>query len=266
MPACLSSGCFDRGVDAGQGQDVAAQPLEEAIAPVHRQERLAGAQAVVLLHRQDQAAAPALHLYQLAVQQTPATHVLGVHAEQRLFDMAEQPRRGAGAAHAVPLVAQPTGVERQRIACLALFLRRLVVLGNEARAAIGSGEHTVAIQPRGAQFAAWRKRPLLRTEGVDQCVAQAAVVQIAGGGERLVLLEQRFGTLEREQARRAGTQVTFQPSGKIASDRPVRAGFAGAGTARRTWLMRRSSWSPCLLSRPSSRPAAEGRRGGRSRW
>ncbi len=68
---------------------------------------------------------------------------------------------------------------------------------------------------------------MLRTEGVDQCVAQAAVVQITGGGERLVLLEQRFGTLEREQARRAGTQVTFQPSSKIASDRPVRAGFAG---------------------------------------
>ena len=74
---------------------------------MHRQERLAGAQAVVLLHRQDQAAAPALHLYQLAVQQTPATHVLGVHAKQRLFDMAEQPRR-------VPVRLMPCHWSRSR--------------------------------------------------------------------------------------------------------------------------------------------------------
>ena len=39
-----------------------------------------------------------------------------MHVQQRLGLMAVEPRHDAGAAHAMPLVAQPAGDEVQRIA------------------------------------------------------------------------------------------------------------------------------------------------------
>src|SRR3546814_11928734 len=77
-----------------------------------------------------------------------------------------------------------------RIARLALFLRRLVVLGDETGAAIGSGKHTVTIKPRGALFAAWRKRPLLRTEGIEDrksvVSGKSVSVRVDLGGRRTI--------------------------------------------------------------------------------
>jgi len=56
-----------------QGQDVGAQPFEEPVAPVHRQPGLAGTQAVIGLHGEDQAAAPAAYPHQLAGTQAAPT-------------------------------------------------------------------------------------------------------------------------------------------------------------------------------------------------
>ena len=123
--------------------------------------------------------------------------------------MAEQARGGAGAAHAVPLVAQAAGVEGERIARLALFLRRAVRVGMELRAPAGGGEAAVGIEPRGALARTWRERPLLGTLVIEQRVAQPREVEIALGGQVLVFLEQRFAAGEVEQAGQAGACLLY---------------------------------------------------------
>jgi hypothetical protein len=84
--------------------------------------------------------------------------------------MGMQARHGAGAAHAVPLVAQPAGVEVQRMASV---LRRSAVLhgDDEARAPVGVGNTpssysrgVPAAAPARAAIAAGRCSPAARSE------------------------------------------------------------------------------------------------------
>ena len=62
--------------------------------------------------------------------------------------------------------------------------------GNKVSAAVGGGKTAVGIQPRGALAAASREGPLLRPQLINQCMAEAAVVEVAAGGQALVFVKQ----------------------------------------------------------------------------
>jgi hypothetical protein len=115
--ACLSSGCLDVGQNAGVVSALTpasrSPVLEHAAqvfgAPVHGHEGLAHAPPRAGLHGHHDGAAPAGHVHQVAFGQQAARHVLRVHLHAGLGHMAEQAAQRAGAAHAVPLVAQAPG-------------------------------------------------------------------------------------------------------------------------------------------------------------
>lgn len=227
-PGVLEFGLFRQGVERRQGQDIAAQALEEAIAPVHRQEGLAGAHRVVCAHRQDQRATPALQAHELPVPQLAAAQFLGMQVHQGLLFMAEQACAGAGPAHAVPLVAQASGIEGQRVARVAFFLGGAVGFGDQLRASRGGREAAVCIEPCGAVLRASGKWPLLRPQAVEQCVAEAGKIEVAPGGEQLVFVEQAAAVGKGEQAGFSGPQMPFQAAREVADDVPVLACFPGA--------------------------------------
>ena len=179
----LELGLPGQRVDGGQGQCVAAQSLEKALAPVHGQPGLARSQGIVCLHRQDQAAAAAAQCDQVAVLKLAALQILGVQAECRGFDMAEQAGGRAGAAHAVPLVAQAPAIEDQRVVGGAGLLGRQVGIGMEAGAAGVVREASIRVEARGALISAGRKWPLLRAQFVQACVAQPGQVEVAPSGQ-----------------------------------------------------------------------------------
>ncbi|MNN73407.1 hypothetical protein D3C81_1895220 [compost metagenome] len=76
---------------------------------MHRQKGLARAHAVIAGNRDDDCAAAAFQADQIPRLQAMATQFVRVQAQLRFADMAEQLRGGAGAAHAVPLIAQAAG-------------------------------------------------------------------------------------------------------------------------------------------------------------
>jgi hypothetical protein len=84
-----------------------------------------------------------------------------VHLECRLADMREQAPQRAGAAHAVPLVAQAPGGERERVARFTRLGHGLVHGVDEAGAAIGGREDVVFVQAGLALGVAFFERPLL---------------------------------------------------------------------------------------------------------
>ncbi|MCY1542962.1 hypothetical protein D9M68_787430 [compost metagenome] len=173
---------------------------------MHGQIGLAGAHAVVGLDRNDQAAAAAAHLYQIAGLQALAAQFVRVQAEYGLGSMAEQTGGGAGAAHAVPLVAQAAGVEGQGKAGVALFPGRPIGVGLELRAAVSGRKMTVAVKAWSSVARANRKRPLLGTLVVQNRVAEPREVEVAISGQVFVFLEQRLRTVEGKQAGQAGAE------------------------------------------------------------
>src|SRR5690606_13244971 len=184
-------------------------------------------QTFVLPGRQNQAAATTVDPNQLPILQATTAHFVRVQAEHGCLLVPEQPRGGAGTAHAMPLIAQATGVEDQRKASVTVLLRCLKGLGDEARAAILRGEDAVAIQADGPRRTVAGERPLLWAALVEQTVTEPGKVQVAIARQRLVLLEQRLGVFEGEQAGLPRTQAPFEATGEIACDRPVRSGLAG---------------------------------------
>src|SRR5690606_35737520 len=72
-------------------------------------------------------------------------------------------------------------------------------------------------------------RPLLRAALVEQAIAEPGIIEIAMARQRLVLLEQRLGIVEGEQAGPSWLQSLFEALGEIAGDRPIRPGLAGCG-------------------------------------
>ena len=186
------------------GQHVGAQALEKAVAPVHGHIRLATADRLIGHHRDDQAAAAAAHLEQIAALQATPAQFVRMQAEQRFRCVAEQLRGRAGAAHAVPLITQAAGVEGQGITRLAFFLGRAKRLGLKLRAAVCRGELAIAIQARSTLGSAGRERPLLGTLVIQNRVAQPGKVEIAFGSQVFVFLEQRVRAVEGEQAGQAG--------------------------------------------------------------
>ena len=126
-------------VDAGQALAGAGEAAQEFGAPVHRDEGLAQPGFAAGLHRQHDGAAPGGDVHQVAFLQQPARHVLRMQLHRRLGHVAEQAAQRAGAAHAVPLVAQAPGGEREGIARIARLGQRLVLHVGEAGLAVGVG-------------------------------------------------------------------------------------------------------------------------------
>ena len=223
----LELGLLGQRVEGRQGQHIGAQALEKAVAPVHGQIGLTGANRLVGLYLHNQATAAAAHLDQVAGLQAQAPQFVRVQAERCLFDMAEQAGGGAGAAHAVPLIAQAAGIEGQGKAGVAFFLGCPIGVGMKPRAAVLGGKAAVAIQAFGALGSAGRERPLLGTLVIQNRVAEPRQVEVALGGQVFVLFEQRLWVVEVEQAGQAGAQQLFQTTGEITGDRPIRPRLCG---------------------------------------
>ena len=126
-------------------------------------------------------------MHQLAFLQQPARHVLRMQL-RRLGHVAEQAAQRAGAAHAVPLVAQAPGGEREGIARIARLGHGLEH-GGEAGLAVGGGEHAVFVE---AGAAAWRGKG--HCCGVlQQRVVEAGDVEVAAAGGFAVFQPDGFG-------------------------------------------------------------------------
>ena len=180
------------GVDARQRLTDAGQSAQIFSAPVHRDKGLAHADLGRCLQRHDDGAAPGCDVHQVSFIEQPARHVLRVHLYRRLGDVAEQAAERAGATHAVPLVAQPAGCQRERVARLAWFSDRRVDGVDKARAAVFGGEDSVFIKPYFSRRFAFPQWPLLR-RGVEHRVAHAGDVEVAATGRFAVFVPDGFG-------------------------------------------------------------------------
>ena len=212
-------------ISAG-GEGVDADAAHVLAAPVHRDESLADAHFFRLDHPQHHFAAPAFHPHDVARGQIADTHIGGVERDQRLFHMAVETANGAGAAHAMPLVAQAAGGQVQRVASIDTLGNRFVFgIGKFGFAAAGR-KHAVFIQAHFAAAGAFRERPLLRALAIQQRIAEAGDVQIAACSGGLVLVKHLLHLLVGEQAGLTRTQTFFQPPGKVDHDFPIVARFA----------------------------------------
>src|SRR5437899_10378396 len=93
--------------------------------------------------------------------------------ELRLSRMGEELRDGAGAAHAVPLIAQASGVELERPAGVGILRDGEIRRSNESRTTVDGWIHAVPVEPRRAIARVLGKRPLLRPARVEQRVRQS---------------------------------------------------------------------------------------------
>ena len=150
--------------------------------------------------------------------------------------MAKQAAQRAGAAHAVPLVTQAAGGQRERVTRFTRLGHGLVDHVVKAGAAVGCGENAVFVQARFAHFRTFRQRPLLRALGLQQGPAQAGDVEVAAAGAFAVFVPDRFGpgcgVVERVGEQGGGGALwhkCLQPLGKVHHRRPVVACCAGCG-------------------------------------
>ena len=130
----------------------------------------------------------------------------------------------------MPLVAQPPGVERERVACIARFGHRAIVVVDKPCPSVRCREQAVAVQPRLARHLACAQRPLLRAAVFQHGITHTGDVQVAPAGACAVFVPDRLGVGVVEQA---GPILhcylpLLQPAREIDRDRPV-----GARLARR---------------------------------
>ena len=142
-----------------------------------------------------------------------------MHLQRGLGHMAKQAAQVAGAAHAVPLVAQASGGQRKRVAGLGRLRHRLVGFGNEAGASVVGGEDAVFVQACLADGLAFWQRPLLG-RSLQHGVAHAGDVQVAAAGGFAVLVPEGFRCCVGEQRGAAALQC-FDPPRHIHHDLPV---------------------------------------------
>ncbi len=144
--------------------------------------------------------------------------------------MVEQPRHRAGAAHAMPLVAQAAGGQRHGVARVAGFGHGFEGFGEKPGAAICSGEQAVVVQPRFADARALRVRPLLRAVALQDVPRQAGDVEVAASGAFTVLVPDGFRAgvgEEGEPAVQPCGQQGLEPMGEVHRNRPVVTCLAG---------------------------------------
>ena len=230
--AVLELGLLRVGVEGGAGQRVDAGRVQRVAPPVHCHEGLAAADLVGGVGAQHDLAAAAADLHQLAVGNAEPGQLARVQVDARLADVGVEARQLAGAAHAVPLVAQPAGGEVQRIVRVGRFGGGGAHRHHETGAPVVGGEAAVGIQPgprrRVAGGAAGGEGPLLRPGLLQQGVAEAADVHVATHGARRMLGEDGRAVGVVEQPRGLGpAQPRRQRPGQVADDAPVGAGLAG---------------------------------------
>ena len=207
--------------------------------------------------RQHQLAAPRRHAHQVAVGQVQARHVLRAQVDRRLGHVAEQPAQRAGAAHAVPLVAQAAGGRARTDSARRAARPAACASASKKRARPSARrEAAVGVEPRPAARRACRKRPLLRAVALDQRVAQAGDVEVAAARGLAMLVPDRLGRRRRRTATaRPGRSRASTRRATSTTMRQSSRASPAAGTAARTRLMRRS----LLVTVPSL--LAPGRRG-----
>ena len=110
--------------------------------------------------------------------------------------MAEQPSQRAGAAHAVPLVAQPTRGQGERVTRFARLGDGPVHGIDEIGPAIKRGEEAVFVEPDFARRFTFPHRPLQRRL-FQQGIGHAGDVQITATRQRAVLIPDGFDALGR---------------------------------------------------------------------
>ncbi|MNS49081.1 hypothetical protein D3C72_816750 [compost metagenome] len=220
-----------------QGQAVHTA-LEKTVAPVHRQKRLPRTYAVIAANRDDYRAATTFKVDQIARLQTMPAHFVRVQAQHRFADMPEQLRCRASAAHTVPLIAQAASDQRQWKASIALLFGGAIRIGNKLSPTVGRRKNTVLVQSWRSLPRSDREGPLLRSDLVDQRVADPGHIQIPSTRQPFEFIEQLRRLVKRKQARLSGTQTFLQTLCEIYRDLPVRPrltrwedGFTHVGNA-----------------------------------
>ena len=142
--------------------------------------------------------------------------------------MVVESRDATASTHAVPLIAQTPGIQVQGMPRVC-FLRGWPIDGFCEFCAAGfGGEAPIGIETGPAFRGARRKRPLLRPEGLKQCVGQTADVKVAADRCGAVLIEYVFDPVPIEQARSVGHgQFAAKQQREIAGNLPVGPRFAG---------------------------------------
>ena len=222
-------------IETRKGQRIDSETIpaaQEPAAPVHWQEGLTRAHVVAGCCGDQNLPPPRSDLDQIAVAQIAARQVARMHHDRRLRHVAEQLREHPGAAHPMPLVAQPPRRQPERIPRIGSFGDRLVQRDGEPRAAIGRRIDTVFVQPRPANARAFGQRPLLRSLRIEHRVAQPGDVEVASARGFAMLIEDLARRCVREERGLARTQLRFQPPREVDRDPPVRPRFAGRGDRR----------------------------------
>jgi hypothetical protein len=187
--------------------------VHELAAPVHRQPGTTTGQTGIRFDAHDDVATCAVHLCQVAGGEAALLKVVRVHRQQRLVIEIEQPRDAAGAAHAVPLVAQTAGEQADRVPGVGTFGSRLVFDLDETRPPAGSREDAVFVQALASVAGALGKRPLLRAGCVEQRVAQAGDVEVAPARALAMFDEDRLGVGVGKQLARSAPVRGGHPDG-----------------------------------------------------
>jgi hypothetical protein len=123
-------------------------------------------------------------------------------------DVAEQPADRARAAHPVPLVAQPPGVRRERVARIARLGDRHIRRVDEPGPAVLGREAAVFVQARAAVWRAFGEGPGLGPV-FEFGVGQAGDVEVAATGRLAMFVPDRLGVGVTELRRPAGPQARF---------------------------------------------------------
>ena len=105
--------------------------------------------------------------------------------------MAKEPSQCSGAAHAVPLVTQPAGRQRKRVARFPRLGNWLVDGVDKACTAVGSGNYAVFVKSCFTGRLTRLERLLLR-RGVQYCGAHTSDVKITPTGGFAVLVPDGF--------------------------------------------------------------------------
>ncbi|MNG02087.1 hypothetical protein D3C84_850950 [compost metagenome] len=186
--AVLEFRLFRQGIERRLGQRIHAT-LEETVAPMHRQKRLARPHAVIAVDGHDHRAPATFQADQVSRLQAMAAQFVRVQAQHGFADVPEQLSGGPGAAHAVPLVAETASDQGQGETRIPLFLGGAIGVGDKLRTSAGSRENAVQVQPCRAFTGPLGEGPLLWAETVDQRMADAGQVQVPAASQLLVLIE-----------------------------------------------------------------------------
>ena len=160
---------------------------------MHGQIQLSRLQATACLHGQHDGTVAVGDMDQIAIPQLQALHVLGVNLQLRLAHMGEQAAQLAGACHAMPLIAQATGIQTERVARIALHGHGLPRLRIKAGTAVIGYKPAVGVQALRALRCTAGHRPLLRAFLFQHLPAQAGDVQISPTRAFAVLVPDGLG-------------------------------------------------------------------------